>query len=410
MHLHIRSRFSAFARPRPRRPRARALASSHMDAPLVTLDDAANTTDVYAFVTRARRRPLPDHRARRLPVRGARHRAEQVQLRRRRPLRDPRGDGRRSRRGPRVDLSYQFEFTTRFKNEATILQSYLGVVQDVDDANQNLTQTYSVRKVDGAARRSRAARHAASCRRTTRASRRPSTTRATTARIRRATESRRRPSSTATPAQSIASLDSGYRAFAGQRDDGFYADIQSIFDLLQLRSGDDRFDSQGGFNVHTIVLEIPLAELGGEQQVVGVYATTSRRGVTRAARQRQRSTSGDFVQVGRQGNPLFCEGLVAIADKDRYNRTQADPGRRAVREVRGDSRARGADQRAPRSAATKVALETGRSDLRGIFIPDLIKVDLSTGPARLAGGGADASDQSRRRRASRASRSSAATC
>ncbi|MGC1953497.1 MAG: DUF4331 family protein, partial [Gammaproteobacteria bacterium] len=27
------------------------LASSHMDAPLITLDDAANTTDVYAFVS-----------------------------------------------------------------------------------------------------------------------------------------------------------------------------------------------------------------------------------------------------------------------------------------------------------------------------------------------------------------------
>ena len=26
-------------------------ASSHMDAPLITLDPAANTTDVYAFVT-----------------------------------------------------------------------------------------------------------------------------------------------------------------------------------------------------------------------------------------------------------------------------------------------------------------------------------------------------------------------
>src|SRR5688572_32944939 len=26
-------------------------ASSHMDAPLITLDDAANTTDVYAFVS-----------------------------------------------------------------------------------------------------------------------------------------------------------------------------------------------------------------------------------------------------------------------------------------------------------------------------------------------------------------------
>ena len=27
-------------------------ASSHMDAPLITFDDAANTTDVYAFVSR----------------------------------------------------------------------------------------------------------------------------------------------------------------------------------------------------------------------------------------------------------------------------------------------------------------------------------------------------------------------
>jgi hypothetical protein len=30
---------------------APTLASSHMDAPLITLDDAANTTDVYAFVS-----------------------------------------------------------------------------------------------------------------------------------------------------------------------------------------------------------------------------------------------------------------------------------------------------------------------------------------------------------------------
>jgi hypothetical protein len=35
---------------------------------------------------------------------------------------------------------------------------------------------------------------------------------------------------------------------------------------------------------------------------------------------------------------------------------------------------------------------TGRSDIVGIFIPDLIKVDLSTPPARLAGGGANNPD------------------
>jgi hypothetical protein len=33
-------------------------------------------------------------------------------------------------------------------------------------------------------------------------------------------------------------------------------------------------------------------------------------------------------------------------------------------------------------------LESNRTDIAGIFIPDLIKVDLSTRPCRLAGGGA----------------------
>ncbi len=37
-------------------------------------------------------------------------------------------------------------------------------------------------------------------------------------------------------------------------------------------------------------------------------------------------------------------------------------------------------------AISTVAPETNRTDLAGIFIPDVIKVDLSTGPARLAGG------------------------
>ena len=34
-----------------------------------------------------------------------------------------------------------------------------------------------------------------------------------------------------------------------------------------------------------------------------------------------------------------------------------------------------------------MAPTTNRTDIAGIFIPDLIKVDLSTAPARLAGGG-----------------------
>ena len=71
--------------------------------------------------------------------------------------------------------------------------------------------------------------------------------------------------------QSIFPLTSGYVAFAGQRDDGFYADIQSVFDLLKLRNPGK--DSQGGFNLHLMALAIPVSELGGDMQVVGVYGS-----------------------------------------------------------------------------------------------------------------------------------------
>jgi hypothetical protein len=185
-------------------------------------------------------------------------------------------------------------------------------------------------------------------------------------------------------AQSIAELRNGYFAFAGQRDDGFYADIQAVFDLLKLRGPGQAVDSQGGFNVHTMVLNIPIDDLGGDQQIVGVYATTSRRRVTILGPDAN-ATLGDFVQVARQGNPLFNEGLVAIKDKDLYSRTSPTADAALFRKY----------ALTPELAAllnalvfgSNVAPTTNRTDIAGIFIPDLIKVDLSTGPAKLAGGG-----------------------
>src|SRR5262249_53424991 len=119
-------------------------------------------------------------------------------------------------------------------------------------------------------------------------------------------------------AEAIAHLNRGYTAFAGQRDDGFYADINSIFDLLSLRNPGK--DSQGGFNIHFMALEVPIAELGGDRQIVGVYATTSRQKVRIIKRDGDKNNDG-WAQVARQGNPLFNEGLVALADKDLYSRT-----------------------------------------------------------------------------------------
>jgi hypothetical protein len=43
--------------------------------------------------------------------------------------------------------SYRFHFSSAYKNANTIAQSYLGVINSVDDANQNLTQTYDVTMV-----------------------------------------------------------------------------------------------------------------------------------------------------------------------------------------------------------------------------------------------------------------------
>ena len=123
------------------------LASSHMDAPLITLDPSANTTDVYAFVQNEN---------------GVKTLVTALGVY---PFEEP-GIGPnkynvddnvlyqihvavgKDLTAGRPSISYPFRFKTGYKNQNTILQSYLGVIQDVGDAAQNLTQTYTVTKVD----------------------------------------------------------------------------------------------------------------------------------------------------------------------------------------------------------------------------------------------------------------------
>jgi hypothetical protein len=364
-----------------------AHASSHMDAPLITLDPAANTTDVYAFVDQ-------DGSEKSLVV------ALGVY-----PFEEP-GIGPNKYNfddealyqihlalGPdaqsgKATMSYNFRFNTRYKNRGTLLQSYLGVVENVDDASQNLTQTYTVSVTDrrGGTKRTKVLGTGIVP---------PNNQGIATPYYNQGDngENPARPGVASETeldrytSQSIATLERGYRAFAGQRDDGFYGDIQAIFDLLQLRNPGK--DAQGGFNLHLIALEIPLAEIGGDQQLVGVYGSTARQQV-RVLGTTRNGNQGRWVQVARQGNPLFNEGLVAIADKDLYSRT-APTGDNVLFRKYAESPELAALLNAlvvPGTGLTP-AITTGRTDIAGIFIPDLIKVDLSTPGARLAGGGAD---------------------
>ena len=189
-------------------------------------------------------------------------------------------------------------------------------------------------------------------------------------------------------AQTVEQLRRGYVSFAGparrrllRRHPG---DLRSAD-----RCADPGKDSQKGYNVHTIVLQIPVDEIGGDMQIAGVHATTMRQQVELRSDRRDPLRFGRHVQVGRQGNPLFCEGFVALADKDRYNRTSPDR----------DAALFSGYAVEPELARLLNAIvfkdnpidgiETGRTDIAGIFIPDVIKVDLSTCEARLAGGGAD---------------------
>src|SRR5439155_794749 len=88
-----------------------------------------------------------------------------------------------------------------------------------------------------------------------------------------------------------------------------------------------------------------------------------------------------------QGNPLFNEGLVAIADKDLYSRTQPTQDKVLFQKYAENPELAKLINALVLAGSGITAPETGRSDIAGIYIPDLIKVDLSTGPCRLAGGG-----------------------
>ena len=358
-------------------------ASSHMDAPLITLDPSANTTDVYAFVQTVNDKKMLVTALSVYPFEEPGIGPNKYNFDDNVLYQIHVATGKDVAQGF-ATYSYQFCFHTSYKNTKTILQSYLGVINDVGDASQNLTQTYTVTKINNHNHKKVLLGTGIVP---------PNNQGIATPFYNQGDNGENLAKDGVGSAdqldryttQAIVNLKSNYVAFAGQRDDGFYGDVQSIFDLLQLRSPGK--DSQGGFNVHMMALAIPVSDLGGDAQVVGVYATTSRH-TMRVNDDRGRVEFGPYVQVGRQGNPLFNEALVAITDKDLYSRTSPTQDNKLFSKyAQTPELARLIN--AIVFAGNGPAPETNRTDIVGIFIPDLIKVDLSTGPCRLAGGGSD---------------------
>jgi Domain of unknown function (DUF4331) len=298
--------------------------SSHREAPEISKDPVADSTDVYAFVS-------PDKPntvtliANYLPLQGPAAGPNfyefgddvlyEIHI-------DNTGDGR-------PDVSYQFSFKTTIADDETFLYN-TGPIESLTSPNWNRKQTYTVTRVESSGRCTQLG-GGLSC---PPCNIGPLST----------------PDYPALASAAVHSLGSGRSVFAGQRAEGFYVDLGAIFDLGDLRpfanlhatfglpgiAKGPGVNSTAQVNVHSIALQVPISELTRDgwtgknatdpRAVIGVWTTASRRKVeVRESAPGQDTQSGPYTQVSRLGNPLFNEVLVPMAAKDAWNaRTPAD--------------------------------------------------------------------------------------
>jgi hypothetical protein len=141
--------------------------------------------------------------------------------------------------------------------------------------------------------------------------------------------------------KAVHTLDNGAMVFAGQRDDPFFVDLGSIFDLGGLRPFNGAhaiplptatgIDALRSMNVHSIALQVPITDLTVDHKVptdktdprsiIGVYTSASRQRVTVLQESGNDTEQGDFVQVSRLGEPLINEAIIPLGQKDRWNRS-----------------------------------------------------------------------------------------
>ncbi|MBV9850960.1 MAG: DUF4331 family protein, partial [Armatimonadetes bacterium] len=217
----------------------------------------------------------------------------------------------------------------------------------------------------------------------------------------------------------VPAAPNGVTTFAGVREDGFYADTPGIFDLLDPRilipSGSKPagvtavfgqagggVDGFKGYNVFHYAITIPLADLpapmpyaapfsngmapGVDTRMgVGVYASVARPRITLRNTSGINANSGPFIQVNREANPLFNEVLVALRDKDNYNRDSPTNDVAKYQKYALNPEVGVLINALYGSALPGPIVTTNRTDLAAVYTPDVIRVDTTTGPVHAAG-------------------------
>lgn len=137
----------------------------------------------------------------------------------------------------------------------------------------------------------------------------------------------------------ISTVSTGEKVFCGPVDDPFFVDLAGVFDLGNFRPKGNTTnapkDGVARFNVHSIVMQIPISTLQKDGKdvsqaanildgdyVIGVWASASRQQIkTLNAPGTAPSFSGNWIQVSRLGMPLTNEAIIPIVDKDKWNAT-----------------------------------------------------------------------------------------
>jgi hypothetical protein len=287
-------------------------ASSHREAPLISLDPTADNTDIYAFVSPdepdtvtiiANYIPLEE------PAGGPNFAAFDDNVRYAINI-DNDGDSK-------DDITYEFRFKTRIRNKNTFLYN-VGPITSLDDPDWNMPQTYSVTRIQKGK-----SKVLGQNLKTPPVNIGPRST----------------PDYEALASAAVQTIDGGIKVFAGQRDDTFWVDLGSVFDLAGLRpfnpahviplDQEPGVDGVGGYNTHAIAIQVPISQLKGPngQMVIGVYANASRQKTSVLREDGTIGASGPWVQVSRLGNPLINEVIIPLGKKDFWNRT--DPSKDA---------------------------------------------------------------------------------
>jgi len=281
-----------------------ATASSHREAPLISDDPAADNTDVYAFVS-------PD-KPNTVTIIANYY-----------PFQDPAGGPNYYRFDPSVlyelkvsndadadeEIAYQFRFQTAVGNPNTFLYN-TNQVTSPTDPDLNVKQTYTVTRVTSAG----------------------STALGANLPVPPANIGPRS-NPTYDAFQGVTSLGSGRSVFAGPRDDPFFVDLGSIFDLGGLRPFNEAhiipLKREGGedgvrnYNVFSIAIQVPKTDLlpaAMANGTLGIYASASRQAMRVLNPATGTAThSGDWVQVSRLGNPLINEVVIPLGQKDLWN-------------------------------------------------------------------------------------------